>query len=239
MDSQRFDASKRRVRFSAIHPFTIVDLPIFQTNRLHLNIQTGIIDEEEASFSSSSSPPPSPSAGSWITFARDSSPEVSDSASDSLESSSPPSSVNSSVTLEDDIDPKVVRQTDVFDKGNSVTTRTIIRAIPRSPILPGCFSRPSSPVTSRASSPLGFARASSPINFAALNCFSTTDAFAEETDYLQVQRARELEGMGEVEVHVHQEIHTEIEAPWIVQKVVNPEGLRRRAMEPRGIVSSP
>ncbi|KAF7362458.1 hypothetical protein MVEN_00593400 [Mycena venus] len=228
MDSQRFDASKRR------------------TNRMNLSIQTGLSDEETTSLSSrSSSPVVSTPEGSWdsFAFARDSSPELSDSASDSRQSgpSTPPtsldSSLNSSLVLGDDAKTKVLRQTDVFDKGAFVTTRTIIRPIPRSPI-PRCFSRPSSPVTSRPSSPL---RPRSPLNFGALNCFSNADAFTEQVDYLQVQRARELEGLADAKVHVHQIITTdsEVELPWIVQKVVDPEGLRRRAMEPRGVVSSP
>ncbi|KAJ7750092.1 hypothetical protein DFH07DRAFT_1062205 [Mycena maculata] len=208
MDSQRFDASKRG------------------TNRPNLNIQTGLCDKEDASITSAPATP----EGSWVSFNfRDSSPEVSDSGSDSLESTTPPTSSDSSFALEDDIDPKFFRQTDVFDKGDRTTTRTIIRPIPRSPILPGCFSRPSSPVTSRPSSP---------INFAALNCFSTSDVFAEEVDYMQVKRARELDG-GEVEVRVHQVVSTDTEIPWIVRNVDDTEGLRRRAMEPRGTVSSP
>ncbi|KAJ7478586.1 hypothetical protein B0H11DRAFT_1916587 [Mycena galericulata] len=210
MDSQRFDASKRK------------------TSNMNLSIQTGVSDGEIV-FANNFGP--ETPEGSWVsfTFARDSSPEVSDAASDSPESSTPPTSVSSSDNL-DDIDPKVIRQTDVFDRGNFITTRTIIRPTPRSPLLPGCFSRPSSPVTSRPSSP---------INFAVLNCFSSTDAFTEEVDHLQAQRARQLEGRGDMEVHVHEVISTEVEVPWIVQKVVNPEGLRRRAMEPSGVVSSP
>ncbi|KAJ7125378.1 hypothetical protein C8R44DRAFT_875185 [Mycena epipterygia] len=224
MDSQRFDASKR------------------QTSRLNLSIQTGLSDEDEASISSHPNSPLHTPEGSWdsFIFARDSSPDASDSASDSLESSTPPISLTSYVTLEDDINPKTICQTDVFDKGpgHFVTTRTIIRPMPRSPLLSACFSRPSSPVTSRPSSPISFSRPSSPINFAALNCFAASDAFAEEADYIQAQRARELEGRAEVEVHVHQVVSYQSEAPWIVQKVAHPEGLRRRAMEPRGIVSS-
>jgi len=223
MDSQRFDASKRRA------------------NRMNLNIQTGLSDEENTSLSSrSSSPVIGTPEGAWdsFTFARHSSPEFSDSASGSRQSepSTPPTTVNSSLNLEDDANAKVFRQTDVFDKGNFVTTRTIVRPIPRSPIL-RCFSRPSSPVTSRPSSPL---RPSSPISFGALNCFSNTDAFTEQVDYLQAQRACELEGLAEVKVHVLQvvTIDSQVELPWIVQKVVDPEGLRRRAMEPRGVVSS-
>ncbi|KAJ6590172.1 hypothetical protein DFH09DRAFT_222870 [Mycena vulgaris] len=217
MDSQRFDASKRRML----------------TNHMNLNIQTGLSDEDGSSVSSQSDAALDSPVGSWdsFTFARDSSPEASDSSSNSLESSTPPTSVNSSVILEDDVNPKLISQTDVFDKGPFVTTRTIVRPMPRSPLLlPGCFSRPSSPVTSRPSSP---------INFTALNCFSNSDAFALELDHLQAQRAHELAGRADVQVHVARMICTEVEAPWIVQKVAQPEGLRRRAMEPRGIVSSP
>lgn len=210
---------------------------------MNLIIQTGLSDDEETSLSSRSSSPVATPEGSWdsFSFARDSSPEGSDSASDSHQSpSTPPSSADSSLALEDDPNPKIIRQTDVFDKGTFVTTRTIIRPAPRSP-LPRFFSRPSSPVTSRPSSPLGISRPSSPINFGALNCFSSADAFTEQVDYLQAQRERELNGLAEVKVHVNQIVTTDVEEvlPWIVQQVVNPEGFRRRAvaMEPRGSVS--
>ncbi|KAJ7496628.1 hypothetical protein FB451DRAFT_199626 [Mycena latifolia] len=219
MDAQRFDASKRRTVAS----------------RLNLSIQTGLShdsDSDDASVSFESHSPLDSPVGSWdsLVFAQGSSPEASDSASDSLEST-PPTSLNSSITLEDDVNPQAIRQTDVFDKGPFVTTRTIIRPMPRSPLLPGCFSRPSSPVNVTS-------RPSSPINFAALNCFST-DAFTQEVNHLQAQRARELEGTAEMQVRVHKVVSTEAESPWIVQRVAQPEGLRRRAMEPRGFISSP
>ncbi|KAJ7033408.1 hypothetical protein C8F04DRAFT_624110 [Mycena alexandri] len=205
MDSQRFDVSRRG------------------TNGMNLSIQTGLTGDASASSSRSGTP-----EGAWDSFT--SSANASGSAL-----STPPTSVNSSLTLQDDdaTNPKTIRQTDVFDKGTFLSTRTIIRPIPRSPI-PAFFSRPSSPANSRPSSPL-------PINFGALNCFSNAaaDAFTEQVDYIQAQRAREIDGLADVEVHVHQVVTTKTEAPWFVQKIVDPEGLRRRAlyMEPRGSVS--
>ncbi|KAJ7133744.1 hypothetical protein C8R43DRAFT_1133277 [Mycena crocata] len=220
VDSQRFDASKRR------------------TNRLNLNIQTGLGDDEDTSVTSRSNSPllTLEGSGASFTFARDSSPD----ASDSHGSSTPPTSVTSSVTLEDVVDPKSVVQTDVFDKGDFLTTRTIIRPVPRSPLLSGCFSRPSSPVISRPSSPISFitSRPSSPINFSALNCFAAPDAFAEQADQLQAQRARELAGSADVQVHIQQVVSTATEGRWIVRESAIPEGLRRRAMEPSATVSS-
>ncbi|KAJ7099357.1 hypothetical protein B0H15DRAFT_797028 [Mycena belliarum] len=212
MDSQRFDVSKRRNMASS----------------LNLSIQTGLSHGSDDTVPIETNPLlPSPT-GSWdSSFARDSSPDASDSASDS-HASTPPTSLTSSITLEDDANPKTVHQTDVFDKGPFTTTRTIIRPMPRSPLL-ACFSRPSSPVNV-------ISRPSSPINFAALNCFAGPDAFTEEVNKLQAQRARELEGNSTIQVAVRKMVSTEFDAAF---GVTQPEVLRRRAMEPRGIVSSP
>ncbi|KAJ7721475.1 hypothetical protein B0H16DRAFT_366552 [Mycena metata] len=208
MDSQRFDFSRRGA------------------NRMNLSIQTGLTHEDDASASSSRSGTPE------ITW--DSSPSSSNASGSAL--STPPASVNSSLTLQEDVatNPKTISQTDVFDKGTFLSTRTIIRPIPRSPI-PAFFSRPSrpsSPANSRPSSPL-------PTNFGALNCFSNANAFTEQVDYIQAQRAREMEGLADAQVHVDRVVTTKSEAPWIVQKLVDPEGLRRLAvyMEPHGSVS--
>jgi hypothetical protein len=59
-----------------------------------------------------------------------------------------------------------------------------------------------------------------------------------------MQRARELDGRAQVQVHVEQVVHSKREDSFIVATVLNEsevrgEGLRRRAMEPRGIISSP
>ncbi|KAJ7647842.1 hypothetical protein FB45DRAFT_860894 [Roridomyces roridus] len=206
MDAQRFDPSKRT------------------SNRSELTVRTGG-NEEDASTA-----PATPR--SWVTFLEpcieSSSSSDSDAGSVSIdeESSTPPTSLQSSITLEDALDPKSIQQFDVFDKGDSITTRTIIRPVPRA----GCFSRPSSPVTSRPTSP---------INFAALNCF-TGDAFAEEVDYLQEKRAQELAGQAcALEVRVQRQIVFEVEMPYIVQKTVDPEGLRRRKMGNVSSVSCP
>ncbi|KAJ7647866.1 hypothetical protein FB45DRAFT_210253 [Roridomyces roridus] len=231
MDSQRFDPTRR-------------------SNRPNLTIRTGGNDDDEvASMASHIAEPATPI--SWITYeeptlAASDSDSFSDSLEEEEETCSPPTSLKSSITLdEDSLDPKSIHQTDVFDKGTTIMTRTIIRPIPRSPLLSnGCLSRPSSPlgIFSRPSSPLKglnlTSRPSSPINFGALNCFSS-DAFAEEADYLQEKRALELEGRGALEVHVDRQVTTEVEMPWIVQKVVDPEGLRRRMMERRTTISSP
>ncbi|KAJ6631394.1 hypothetical protein B0H10DRAFT_2207063 [Mycena sp. CBHHK59/15] len=258
MDSQRFDVSKRRASPT-------------------LSIQTGtsISDDDASASSLFSSRPASPlqsPSDSWesFTFVRDASLAAnSDSTDNSLELATPPSSVSSTVAVEDAADPRVIRHTDVFDKGDSVTTRTIIRPVPRSPILAGCLARPSSPISrpispllsgyfscpsspanSRPTSPFGRPnspfRPSSPLNFGPLNCFGSTDAFAEEAEYLQAQRARELAGCAEVLINVREVVTSVQEEPWIVTKVLTPEragandheGLRRRVMEPRATVTA-
>ncbi|KAJ7645916.1 hypothetical protein DFH06DRAFT_1136082 [Mycena polygramma] len=216
MDSQRFDASKLRI------------------NRKNLSIQTGLSDEENSVHSSRSTTPS-------LTFERDSSPDRSDSASDSRESSPPTSENTSLLSLGKDTNLKSISQIDVFEKDGFTTTRTIVRPIPSRSRLPKCFSRPSSPVASRPSSP----RPTSPINFGALNCFANADAFAEEVDYVQAQRERELEGLAEVKIHVHRDelvsTETTLPLPPSVEKYANPEALRlnRRALEPTGSVTCP
>ncbi|KAJ7163067.1 hypothetical protein C8R46DRAFT_1281398 [Mycena filopes] len=208
MDSQRFDVSRRG------------------TNRKNLSIQTGPKDEDDSSASSSRSATP-----------EDASDSSASSSNASVSAAS--TSVNSSLTLAEDrdiaaADPKTIRQTDVFDKGDSTsTTRTIIRPIPRSPI-PAFFSRPSSPANANNAR----SRPSSPINFGALNCFSSAaaDAFTEQVDCVQARRAREMEGLANVEVRVHQVVATATDAPALLQQIVDPEGVMRRVvyMEPRG-----
>jgi predicted thioredoxin/glutaredoxin len=83
-------------------------------------------------------------------------------------------------------------------------------------------------------------RPSSPIDFGALNCFANADAFTEHVEHMQAHRARELDGLAEVKVNMHKVITKDVsdELPWIVQQVIDPQGLRLRA-EPRGVVSSP
>lgn len=90
------------------------------------------------------------------------------------------------------------------------STCTIIRPMPRSPILQ-FFSRPSSPF-SRPSSPIS--RPTSPITFSTLNCFGSTDAFEEDVDYIQAQRSKELEGYSAIQVHVEQETEVHTEELW-------------------------
>ncbi|KAJ6497430.1 hypothetical protein C8R45DRAFT_127020 [Mycena sanguinolenta] len=196
-----------------------------KNSSMNLSIQTGLSDDENTSSSSrSSSPLRTTPEGSWDSFAFvcNFTPEPSESGTDSAPSapSTPPP------------------PTPPKDNDNDETVVSFLT--PRKKPILHYFSRPSSPVPSRPNSPL---RPSSPINFGALNCFSNADAFSEHVDYLQAQRARELEGSADVKVHVHQVVATDIQAqlPWIVQKVVDPEALRVQRMreEPRGVVSCP
>ncbi|KAJ7251144.1 hypothetical protein B0H12DRAFT_649890 [Mycena haematopus] len=197
-----------------------------KNSTMNLSIQTGLSDEEHSPVSPHSSSLLSITpAGSWDSLARDfSTPELSDSVSDSP--TSPPSTP-----------PSPVRD---HDNGELFYPTAVSFVTPRiNPIL-RCFSRPSSPVPSRPSSPL---RPRSPINFCALNCFSNADAFTEHVDHLQAQRARELAGLADVKVHVHQVIATDsqTELPWFAQRIIDPEALRlqRTRDEPRGVVSCP
>ncbi|KAF8058745.1 hypothetical protein FPV67DRAFT_516163 [Lyophyllum atratum] len=139
-----------------------------------------------------------------------SSPSTSDLESDSassnddslLDSTTPSTDSSASSSLEE-----VTTASATVDKvdhaGNEdepSTTHTIIRPLPRSPIIE-FFSRPSSPVT----------RPNSPLNFATLSCFSSTAAFEDDVDYVQAQRAKELSGQSNVRVYVTEsrEIHRE------------------------------
>jgi hypothetical protein len=133
-----------------------------------------------------------------VSTATDVAPSAfSDSASDSTsDSSASPSSSRSSSTYfttpsstaENDFGvdcPTSSRQVDTFDRDDLIITRTIIRPSPQSSIK-GLFSKPSSPIASRAGSP--FARPMSPV-LQALSCFSTT-AFEQDLDDIQAERAK-------------------------------------------------
>ncbi|KAG8220448.1 hypothetical protein J3R82DRAFT_3142 [Butyriboletus roseoflavus] len=76
------------------------------------------------------------------------------------------------------------RQVDTFDREDLIITRTIIRPTAQSTIR-SMFSRPSSPMVSRPTSPLS--RPNTPV-FQALNCFRP-NAFEREVDDIQAERA--------------------------------------------------
>jgi len=76
------------------------------------------------------------------------------------------------------------RQVDTFDREDLIITRTVIRPATQSSIR-GMFSRPSSPMVSRPTSPLS--RPNTPV-FQALNCFRPS-AFEREVDDIQTERA--------------------------------------------------
>lgn len=131
-------------------------------------------------------------------------------------STSNPSTDNSVSSTPTVIEPTIfthkndTQLTDVLERDEYTTTRTIIRpSSPRSPVL-SIFSRPSSPVpgiTSRASSPLG--------NLANLNCMGSTDAFEEELDFILQQREKVLAGVAqEMKVEVTQDQAVFYEKKW-------------------------
>lgn len=74
-------------------------------------------------------------------------------------------------------------QVDTFDREDLIITRTIIRPAAQSSIR-GMFSRPSSPVVTRPTSPLS--RPNTPV-FRALNCFRPS-TFEREVDDIQMER---------------------------------------------------
>lgn len=76
------------------------------------------------------------------------------------------------------------RQVDTFDREDLIITRTIIRPTAQSAIR-GMFSRPSTPMVSRPTSPLS--RPNTPV-FQALNCFRPS-AFERDVDDIQTERA--------------------------------------------------
>ncbi|KAG9221299.1 hypothetical protein CCMSSC00406_0009410 [Pleurotus cornucopiae] len=67
--------------------------------------------------------------------------------------------------------------------------------------------RPGTPSSTRPSSPSGFA-------FGGLNCFSHSDAFEREVDYLAEQGASEMSGASQVQVHVTRETSIQREELW-------------------------
>ncbi|KAI9568910.1 hypothetical protein HD554DRAFT_686834 [Boletus coccyginus] len=75
------------------------------------------------------------------------------------------------------------RQVDTFDREDLIITRTILRPATQSSIR-GMFSRPSSPMVPRPTSPLS--RPNTPV-FQALNCFRPS-AFEREVDDIQTER---------------------------------------------------
>ncbi|KAF4563084.1 hypothetical protein EYR40_007197 [Pleurotus pulmonarius] len=67
--------------------------------------------------------------------------------------------------------------------------------------------RPGTPSNTRPSSPLGF-------TFGGLNCFSHSDAFEREVDYLVEQGTLEMSGTSQVQVHVTRETRVQREELW-------------------------
>jgi hypothetical protein len=157
---------------------------------------------------------------------------TSESLSSSSATATPSSQTSPSfITVVDDAVTTEIHQTDVFVNDEFITTRTIIRPIPQSPIM-ACLSRPSSPC-SRPASPIS--RPSSPfnINFGTLNCFGSTDAFEDELDQIQIQRLKESAGIAGVKVVVTEERSVHREELWraAVQEVLygnGNDGMRRR-----------
>jgi hypothetical protein len=92
--------------------------------------------------------------------------------------------------------------TDVFERDEYTTTRTIIRpSSPRSPIL-SIFSRPSSPLGTVT-------------NLANLHCVGSTDAFEEELDFILQQREKDLAGVAQpIKVEVIQDQAVFYEKKW-------------------------
>lgn len=66
---------------------------------------------------------------------------------------------------------------------------------------------PGTPSSTRPSSPLSF-------TFGGLNCFSHSDAFEREVDYLAEQGANEMSGASQVQVHVTREMSIQREELW-------------------------
>ncbi|KAK7057764.1 hypothetical protein R3P38DRAFT_1186174 [Favolaschia claudopus] len=215
MDSQRFDISKSKKNIKGLGLCIIDDRD----------------SEDETNSSRSSSPLLSTPNGSYDFFPRTRgySPNFTDSATNTRESSVSPPSSNSSIPMQDELTEPPASQTDVT---------FLATPPPKFQLLPRCFSRPSSPVTSRPNSPF---RPISPINFSALNCFSQPDALEEEIVYMWDKRARELEGLADVKVQVHQEVATDSKlepTPVGIEKVTEQEAFRRRVLEPTAVVSA-
>lgn len=158
---------------------------------------------------------PTPTDSSSESEEDSSSSDRPSSSSGSVSGGSSPATTTTSVDIEDDADPCELHITDVFEGAEYSTRRTIIRPLPRSPIL-GCFSRPSSPLFSRPSSPASqpTSRPSSPLsnltfNLNGLSCFgaSASQAFEESVDHIQDTQPN-------VKVWVTQEVSEQAQETW-------------------------
>lgn len=128
----------------------------------------------------------------------------------------PPSSVSTaSLTLEDGTNTSETHcDADEAKEEDDAATYTIIRPMAR-PSIRDFFSRPASPTSPNSRSP-------SPIIFNTLNCFGSTDAFEEDVDQLQLQRALHLAGYSGIRVRVTEEKQVHTEELWrgAVQKML-------------------
>lgn len=141
---------------------------------------------------------PAQSDGEYLSHSNVTTP-VSGGSTESLTLDDTPENTESTFKLEES------------DEDNYTTTHTIISPLPLSPIT-SFFSRPSSPVS----------RPSSPKIFRTLNCFGSTDAFEDDIDYLQPQRAKELGSKEELRILVTRTVEIRIEESWrnAVQEVL-------------------
>ncbi|KAF8132058.1 hypothetical protein EV363DRAFT_1296199 [Boletus edulis] len=169
-----------------------------------------IIAESVSSSSSSDSATSAASSASSATYFTSSSPPTAESG---LGTS--PSGSSSSGS----------RQIDTYDRDDLIITRTIIRPAAPSSIR-GLFSRPSSPMVSRPTSPLS--RPNTPV-FQALNCFRPS-AFERDVDGIQTERAMGAASQPVLQVIVTQtreQYEQDLAFKEVVQEVY-PEASRRR-----------
>ncbi|KAF8886009.1 hypothetical protein BD779DRAFT_1471386 [Infundibulicybe gibba] len=180
MDAQRYDLSKRRSR-----------------SCMSVNTQATAGHNERGYFLPSGI---SDDSYTYIPPTRPNTPEIeagSDLSHSTTAVASPPLSraSTSSATLEDESNSIGIHQVYAHDRGDFITTQTIIRP---SPCISGVFSK--------IGSPLG-------LRFSTLNCLGNADAFEDDLDIIEVQRSKGL-GIPEIKVFVTEEKSTYVEESW-------------------------
>lgn len=202
MDAQRFDLSKRRVSVrNDLGSFLFWHQFFQKPSTLVISTVAPSVHPEESGIPQINilSPESSPSDETATT----------NQSSSATDESTPSSLTAIEATIFSHKND--TQSTDVFEREDYTTTRTIIRPkSPRSPLL-SVFSRPSSPApvgTSRPSSPLG-------ARLPNLTCMGSTDAFEEELDYILRQRENDLAGVSQdLQVKVTQDQAVFYEEKW-------------------------
>lgn len=146
------------------------------------------------------------------------------SSSTYFSTSTPPTAENGLQTASSGSSSLGSRQVDTYDREDLIITRTIIR--PTAPTsIRGMFSRPSSPMVPRPTSPLS--RPNTPV-FQALNCFRPS-AFERDVDDIQTERAMvQAQPVLQVIVTQTREQYEQDRAFKEVVQEVYPEAIRRR-----------